>query len=141
MGIVTGKTKRIEAPDGSGTIDIRALGFGMLETAQTKRIEKLASTMKILGDLNLPASSGNGAAQEDRVGGYDLFTLLEAGITSWSYGDKVDVNQLDEPTAKWAAREILDYSSPDEAEVGKALSRFTSTSATPSGGLPRTNGS
>lgn len=116
MGVVTGRTKRIEPSDG-GWIDIRALSWVTMDTARSKKIAQLADVMKALRDVPLPAQNGT---KPDRLAGYDLGTVLRHGVVAWSYGDEVNVEELDDATAQWAARQILDHSLPDEAEVGKA---------------------
>jgi hypothetical protein len=138
MGVVTGKTQRLDAPDGSGWIQISALGWLDLDTARTKRLNELAQTMKSFKDLALP-SAGEGA-KPDPLMMYDRRYLLLHGITEWSYGDPIDVEALDQPTAEWAAREILAFSVPGETEMGKASSRSTDTSAIPSETSLRKNG-
>lgn len=133
MALVTDKTKRVEAPDGSGWLDIKALGWLVLDNARTKRLHQLTELMRSLKDLTLPSGP---AQAPDPLTAYDKRYLLVHGIADWSYPkndtgkiDPEDVEQLDEPTADWAAREILAYSVPGETEVGKALSLSTDTSA------------
>ena len=116
MGLVTGRTKRIEPSDG-GWIDIRALSWVTMETARTRKFGQLAEVAKALKDIPLPEQNGT---KPDRMASYDLGTLLKHGIVAWSYADEVNVDDLDDATARWAARQILDHSLPDEAEVGKA---------------------
>jgi len=136
MGLVTDKTKRVEAPDGSGWVDIKALGWLALDNARTKRIHQLSERLQALKDLKLPTAAelkdltSLAAAQKpDPLTAYDKRYLLTHGIAAWSYGETVDVEALDEATADWAAREILSYSVPGESEMGKASSLSTDTSA------------
>lgn len=139
MATVTGKTKRIDAPDGSGWIEIKALGWLVLDNARTKRLHQIMEMAKGLKDLTLPTSAA--PAKADAIASYDRLYLLNHGLTSWSYGDTVDVEELDEPTADWAAREILAYSVPGETEVGKASSRSIAITETQSATPLRMNGS
>jgi hypothetical protein len=139
MGTVTGKTTRLNVPGEDAWIEIRALGWLTLDTARTKRLHQIVEMAKTLKDVTLPVSSA--PAAPDPLMSYDRLYLLESGITAWSYSDTVDVEQLDDPTAQWAAREILAYSVPGETEVGKASSRSTATSLTLNGRDPQKNGS
>jgi hypothetical protein len=132
MALVTDKTKRIEAPDGSGWLDIKALGWLALDNARTKRLHQLADLAKALKDVTLPTAPKSSEPTDPLVG-YDKRYLLAHGVAAWSYSDTVDVEQLDEPTADWAAHEILAYSVPGETEVGKNSSSSTDTEATQSG--------
>lgn len=127
MALVTERAKRIDVPGEDAWIEIKALGWLVLENARTKRLHQLAELMKSLKDLTLP-TSGN-QQQADPITGYDKLYLLKHGIAAWSYGETVDVEQLDDPTAEWAAREILAYSVPGEPEMGKHSSPSTATSA------------
>ena len=127
MGLVTDKTKRVEAPDGSGWVDIKALGWLALDNARTKRIHQLSERLQALKDLTSLAA----AQKPDPLTAYDKRYLLTHGIAAWSYGEFLPdlIEALDEPTADWAAREILSYSVPGESEMGKASSLSTDTSA------------
>jgi hypothetical protein len=138
MGLVTDKTKRVEAPDGSGWVDIKALGWLALDNARTKRIHQLSERLQALKDLKLPTAAelkdltSLAAAQKpDPLTAYDKRYLLTHGIAAWSYGEFLPdlIEALDEPTADWAAREILSYSVPGESEMGKHSSSSTDTSA------------
>ncbi len=138
MATVTGKTKRLDTPDGSGWVEIRALGFLALENAQKKRLNDVIEMAKALKDVPTPPSNGT---EPDPLNSYDKLYLLKHGLTAWSYEGEVNVEELDKPTADWAAGEILEYSVPGETEVGKASSRSTVTLATPSITARQTNGS
>lgn len=140
MGTVTGKTMRLDVPDGSGWLEIKALGWLVLDNAKTKRLHQLADMAKSLKDLTLPTNARS-TEPVDSLVSYDKLYLLAHGITAWSYGDTIDVEELDDPTADWAAREILAFSVPGVSEVGKASSRSTVTTETLIATLPRTNGS
>jgi hypothetical protein len=53
------------------------------------------------------------------LAGLDVSTVLRAGITAWSYAPRVrpeDVDDLDEATRDWAAREIVALGAESEAD-------------------------
>ena len=65
-------------------------------------------------------------AQAADITNYDRDTLLRFGVVSWSYPVKpiVDVginglDELDEPTAKFLAEAIFEFSRPDTKEEAK----------------------
>lgn len=53
------------------------------------------------------------------ISNYDMGVLLRYGIVGWSYTEKVteeDIDNLDERTAIWASKEILEMSRPPSEE-------------------------
>lgn len=60
--------------------------------------------------------------QQYNVVNFDIGLLLEAGITTWSYEEKLckeNIEQLDERTAMWAAQKIIDITKPPSEEEEK----------------------
>jgi hypothetical protein len=127
MALRTKEIKRLDVPNEPGQwVDIQAVSFLTLDKAKSERL-------KVIGDLSAAfvqlqkaiASNGTAAAlaearaaaDEDRLQQYDKFTLLKHGLIAWSYGGPVTPEDLDGPTAEWAARAILDHTLPTEAET------------------------
>ena len=100
-------------------MEFRALNW--VERAQAKRErskEQLAGLRDLGGEMlqvfiGLKTEADTDATLADPFEHYDQGTLLRAGIVAWSYTEPVTaehVNDLDEPTALWAARQILELS-------------------------------
>ena len=132
MGIVSKLTRRLDVPNEPGAwIEIRQLSWITLDKSRKVRLKELAELSgSFATGLNKMDSAEREAAKKvaaaDPLAPHDMAILLKHGITSWSYGDPVTTDDLDERTAEWAAREILSYSVPTEAEK--------KTSASNSGG-------
>ncbi len=126
MGLTKNVTKRLEVPGEDGAwISIRMLSWITLDKAKKIRTGELIETARSLSGVELPTPTV--AAEKDRLVQYDMGTLLKHGIVSWGYGDEVDIEQLDAPTADWAARAILDYALPGPAESKGLASPSTAT--------------
>lgn len=129
MGLVSQITKPLEVPGETGaTIDIRMLSWLTLDKAKRIRLGELAEISKMLAGVQGSFPTPAADAQRDRLAEYDKGTLLKHGIVSWSYGETIDIEQLDGPTAEFAARAILDYSLPGEAQSKGGSSPSTGTS-------------
>jgi hypothetical protein len=135
MGLVTGITKRTEVPHEAGQwIELRVLSWLRLEDARRKKMNALAGYMRELGEGAAHLGRKNGAppvedGAEDRLVGYDIGSLLRGGIVGWSYGafNVAQIEDLDEQTAEWAARELLAMSQPQERDVKAPASPSTAT--------------
>jgi len=72
------------------------------------------------------------AGSEDPLDDYDLGTLLEFGLVSWSYDRELNAESrklLDDRTAKWLGRQIVDLNSWSEEDVGNSNGRFEATTS------------
>ena len=129
MALVTGLTKKLDIPGEDGQwITIRQLSWRQRERASEARTDQVMGRLKSMGPDILRELQGAQArpdvqaATADPLTAYDKALVLQFGITAWSYGDKVkpdDIDELDEATADWAAREIIAFSSPPTEEQQK----------------------
>lgn len=133
MGLISKITKVVEIPgEPSEWLEIRQLGWVTLEKAKTQRLAALIQMNDVLGALREAIKNGGAVVQEAKAAAakdpfqqYDQLTLLRHGVAGWSYKADVDVELLDEKTAEWAARQILAYTLPGEAEVKASSSLGT----------------
>lgn len=130
--LTTNVTKTLDIPGEAGqTITFRMLGYLELELASTTRLSKVMADIKGMTDLtSLLPKPDNGKMPEpvDRLLSFDRRTLINAGVTAWTYPVPVSVtalDTLDDVTAEWLAREILDYSKPSADDIKKGSSRAT----------------
>jgi hypothetical protein len=122
MGIVSKISKRIEVPEEPGQwIEIRMLSWLTLDKARKERMKELMGMRDLFVLLKDVTANGAAesvkAAEQDPLQSFDQLTLLRSGIVSWSYGEGVAPEELEEKTAKWAALEILVFTLPDEAQT------------------------
>src|SRR4029077_1191315 len=131
MGVIQNVTRRAEVPFEPGKFfAFRMLSWISLDVARQARIEAIAKQARVfsgLRELLPPRTDGAGDAEADRLQSYDRLTLLKLGVATWPYDGDVDVEQLDEQTAEWAARQILDLSVPTGDDVKKGSSPSTVT--------------
>lgn len=140
MGIIKGYVKQVEDPTQSEHhITIRMLSYLELEEARNAGFARLSDKLKGMADIRaataaLPDSvveearaRAKAAGQGDDLTGYDVPTLLKLGVTGWTYTEQLDVALFDERTALHVAREIVRFSNPSDADLGKGSSRSTST--------------
>lgn len=137
MGQVTGFTKTIDIPGEDHSVVIRKLSHKQLKEASKARQSEGVGYMRELGGellkaLRDPSSDAEETAaklkkiqdrQEFDVSNYDRDTLLRYGVVSWTYpippisvaatGVSNGLDELDEPTAKFLANEIFEYSRPE----------------------------
>lgn len=141
MALVTGITKTIDIPNEPETATIRKLSHTQLKTAAKARQSEGVGYMKELGGELLKAMRESvsaedateklkkiQAAQQADINSYDRDTLLRLGVISWTYpippiaitpnGVGNGLDELDEPTAKFLAEQIFEYSRPEsKAEI------------------------
>lgn len=127
MGLRSKLTKRLDVPgDPEQWIEIQTVSFLTLDHAQTEKLKSIGDLGKTFTQLREAMAQNGGAAliaeartaaAKDRLQEYDKFTLLKHGLTAWSYPGPVTPEDLEGHTAEWAAREILDYTLPSEAET------------------------
>lgn len=116
MGLTPGVTRRVQVPAEDGAwLDIRMLNWLQVDEARQTQLSRLIGRMKSLEGVTLPEPTK--VAVDDPLQSYDTLTLLQHGVAGWSYGGIVDVTAFDEPTAKFAALEVLRLAVPSEVEV------------------------
>ena len=135
--MLTGKlVARKEVPHEPGNyMEFRLLGWVALEEArsvrQTKALRSLSGVTDVVNELNRARTEpAVQAAESDPINDYDRMTLLCKGIVGW-YGPYYDdtplspdaIAGLDQPTADWAAHEIIGMHSQTEGEREAALFR------------------
>lgn len=131
MAQVTGITKTIEVPNEDVTVIIRKLSHTNLKTAARARQSEGVGFMKEMGGELLKALREADTekikkiqeSQEADVSNYDRDTLLRLGVVSWTYpippigvkesGVSNGLDELDEPTAKFIAEQIFEFSRPE----------------------------
>lgn len=129
MGLVTNITMLVDIPNESESVVIRKLSHTQLKAAAKQRQSEGVGFMREMGgellkalrDVDTDKVKKIQEAQEANVDNYDRDMLLKSGIVSWSY--KVDLpdgtDALDEPTAKFLANEIFEFSRPDSKAEAK----------------------
>jgi len=132
-------TKTLSVPhDSPNTVEIRRLPPKWLREAQRVSQKQSASDFQAMGgaaflrDIQaMNADKGEAvvadAAKADPLLTYDSVTLIYQGVVAWSYDkdcDKVAViEDLDDQTQDWLAREILRLSKPDLFETTETLTK------------------
>ena len=115
--------RRIELPhEPEQWVEVRQLSYLQLDLArdvfQMRNMDRLgrldASTRQQLAEMQLARFQNSATVAEvvadDPLIGYDVQTLLQAGVIAWSYDEAVtpeSVDQLDEATAEYVARELV----------------------------------
>lgn len=116
MALINSMTKTLEIPHEPGqTMTLRMLSWRQLSEAREKRSAKVLKGLRDMGgellrELQSADRKEIAEAAADPLNDYDQATLLHTGITAWSYETPVSaesIDQLDEQTAEWAAREIV----------------------------------
>lgn len=124
MGLVTGITRRVEVPGEDGAwLELRMLSWLQIDEAKRVRLAQLVDQMKLLSGVQLPESSS--PAEADPFDSLDRLTLLRLGVVSWSYGEQVAPEELDQATATWAARQVYELAVPTDVESKKHSSPST----------------
>ncbi|MCG3776794.1 MAG: hypothetical protein JW395_3665 [Nitrospira sp.] len=132
MALVSKITKTVTIPGEDVSVVIRKLSHKDLKTAaKVKQSEGVGFMREMGGELLKALREADTAAvkkiqdaQEADVTNYDRDTLLKTGIVSWSYEEPLGkkneaTDDLDEPTAKFLAAEIFEFSRPETAVEGK----------------------
>jgi len=138
MAQVTNVTKEVQIPNEKETAVIRKLSHRQLKEAAKARQSEGVGFMREMGGELLKALKEADVekvkkiqdAQESDVTNYDRDVLLKFGVVSWTYpiapmsltsdGVGNGLDELDEPTAKFLAQEIFEYSRPEtKAEAKK----------------------
>lgn len=137
MAIVTNITRTLPVPHEPGCeFVLRTLTWKQLEAARQKQSERQREEAKAFGAEFVKALSSTDEDASDRarkrlkefrydVGQFDRETLLTFGISFWrgegydGVGVKDGIPDLDEPTAVWAAEQIIAISRPKSEDETK----------------------
>jgi len=147
MALVTNVTKEVQIPGEDETAVIRKLSHVQLKTASKARQsegvgfmrELGAELMKALREADTQTVKNIQETTEADISNYDRDTLLRLGVVSWSYsvppiglektGVSNGLDELDEPTAKFLATEIFEFSRPQTSEEIKKESSVSTNSS------------
>lgn len=121
---LVGITKRVEIPHEPGEwMEIKKLSWKQLEKAQELATDALMAKMKNMGGDMVKALRDSTTEQTaDPSKSYDREIVLRLGIAKWSYEARLEpdtIAELDEETASWAFKEILDLNKPRTEEEAK----------------------
>jgi hypothetical protein len=137
MALVTNITKTVSIPNETDTVVIRKLNHTQLKlAAKAKQSEGVGfmremggELLKALRDADTEKIKKIQEEQAADVENYDRDTLLRFGVVSWTYpippigleksGVTNGLDELDEPTAKFLAKEIFEYSRPETVAEAK----------------------
>lgn len=120
------QTKRLDIPHEPGEyIEIRMLSARKREEAHDAKMQSIIRALSGGADLFKSAMESGpdepkaekDPSEKDPLTSFDKWMILRAGIVSWSYNAKVrpdTIDDLDEETADWAAREILAFGAQTE---------------------------
>jgi len=141
MALVTNVTNTVQVPNEDTTVVIRKLSHTQLkEAAKAKQTEGIGYLKELGGELLKALREADSdkikklqEIQEADINNYDRDTLLRYGVVSWTYeippisvskeGVGNGLDQLDEPTAKFLAEQIFEFSRPEtKAEIKNGLS-------------------
>lgn len=138
MALVTSITEKRQIPGEDHHAVIRKLSHKQLKNAakirQTEGVgfmrEMGGELLKALRDADNDKVKKIQDAQAADVTNYDRDTLLQQGIVSWSYDARLPegTDELDEPTAKFLAEEIFNFSRPETKVEAKNDSSASITS-------------
>lgn len=137
MALVRGQTLRLDIPHEPGEwVTIKKLPWGLLDGAREARTRSVIERAKVMGP-ELMASLRDAGNREDvqqaladEVNEYDRGFLLRHGVAEWSYEEAPAdaVEDLDEVTADWLAREIVRFNSRVRTEAEQLDAMLPSTS-------------
>lgn len=128
------------------TMTFRQLGWRQLAEAEEARSATVLKNLKNMGvemltglqNMNRAEVSADAAAviADDPLAKYDQATVLYAGLSAWTYPEKLtreNIDTLDPVTAKWAATEIILLGAPPiEKDIeDRFFDSPTSSMATP----------
>ena len=114
------------------TFGLRLLAWPERDEAQVAKTRRSFAMMEGISAEVIGALPSRGsqepepsvaATSEDPLDDYDLGTLLKYGLASWSYARELteaSKQLLDDRTAKWLGRQIVDLNSWSEEEVGNS---------------------
>ncbi len=132
MALVTNITTTVTVPEEDVTVVIKKLSHTQLKSAAKARQSEGVGFMREMGGELLKALKDEDndklnriqEAQEASILNYQRETLLKLGIVSWTYEeplgkDNEATDDLDEPTAKFLAKAIFDFSRPETKAEAK----------------------
>jgi hypothetical protein len=130
MGLVRGQVKRLDIPGEPGEwVEIKKLPWGLLEGARQKRTDAVIERTRLMGAELFEMLRGvqtPDATATDPTNEYDRGFLLRHAVQAWSYDAELPdaVEELEEETAEWLAKEIVSFNSRvrTEAEQLDAMS-------------------
>ena len=110
-------------------MELRALSFKQLKAARKKQEKEQREIIKDFGAEFFAAIQRGGDAavkaierQQYHVSNFDMEELLVLGVSAWSYNAEVNLDNigaLDEKTAVWAAKTIIDMTKPPDEDEEK----------------------
>lgn len=118
MGLISQSKWRETIPhEPESWIEFKLLNLAALEEARQVRQQR---SMALVQGLDMTQFQGLEApAQRDVKDDYDLDTLLRRSVVAWSYGEVVDVDDLDNLTAQWAIGVIIARNGLDETQEAR----------------------
>lgn len=129
MALVHNITKTVEIPGEEHSALIRKLSHKQLRQAAKVRQSEGVGFMKEMGGELLKALREEDTktvkkitdTQEATISNYDRDTLLKEGISTWTYPAELPdgTDFLDEPTAKFLAEQIFEFSRPENPTEAK----------------------
>jgi hypothetical protein len=134
MALVNPIPEKLPIPHEPGEwLEVRRLSWKQLRAARKKQEAEGREEAKALGaelfgvilngkDDDVEKAEKKLAERKWRVEAFDRETLLTKGICAWSYDQPLSadaIGDLDEVTAEWAARQILEMSRPTTADQQK----------------------
>ena len=140
MALVTNITKPVDIPGEEDSAIIRKLSHKQLkEAARACQSEGVGFMREMGGELHKALREEDSGklkrlqeVQEADINNYDRDTLLRLGVVSWTYsvppisvtesGVGNGLDELDEPTAKFLAEQIFEFSRPRTKEEEKKSS-------------------
>lgn len=119
-------TKEITIPNTDGaTATVRKLNPKALEAAAKEQQRQALESVKAIGGMSVVRELRDAAAATpsdapaetpNPMLGFDRLTLIEKGVVGWSFEEPLTVasfEDLDEETASFLAREVLQLARPD----------------------------
>lgn len=138
MGLVRGQTKRLDIPGEPGQwVEIKKLSWALLDAARDERSKKAVERAKRWGPEWMQSATNEGSQSEavkqalaDPYNDYDTEYLLKHAVQAWSYEADLPggVDELDEDTAQWLRREIVDFNTKPRSEAERLDGTSPSTS-------------
>lgn len=121
--MIAGQTVKLSVPHEEGTeFTLRSLGYRKLRDAQQAYLRAVSTQVSELDIAKLRDAMRDGDLDRDVTGdgetksgeyAYDMDLVLEAGIVEWTYEmplEPSNIALLDEETANWAFKAIVDMS-------------------------------
>lgn len=122
MALVRGQTTRLDIPGEPGEwVEIKKLPWGLLDGAREARTNAVIERAKLMGSEMMASLRDikTADATPDPLNDYDRGFLLRHAVQAWSYDAELPdgVEDLDEDTAEWLAREIVAFNRRQRTEA------------------------